>query len=274
MTLWVPVLRLAELEIDFSQLVDHLMAFDMSDVMDATGDFDSDDVDDDPIAASVNAPILLFTSANLGFGAGLVTAVQPYDDVPDTGRIVEFDIAAGGVGYAPGDVVEVDAPQQGSGYAFATVDTVDGEGAIVTLHLTDRGRYYVVGAVSFVANSGVGINATGNVTEVSPTGYGVGFAPGDEVSVVDAFLMIVDSVGSIGEVLTLHVSDPGMGIWPEGYNDGAGANPPSAGEGLRIIVTEVDAEQPDGTLQVIVEYSVIDIDAVGTPAIDHPAPEV
>lgn len=87
---------------------------------------------------------------------GLV-ATQPFSD---PGSLVEGTVSEGeqqGTGYTAGDSVEV-----GDGGAIVHVDSVDGDGAVLTYHVTDGGDpVYIVGGTYSDAHSGEEGHGTG-----------------------------------------------------------------------------------------------------------------
>lgn len=82
------------------------------------------------------------------------------------GPIVTSTLAAGGAGYAPGDVGTIDF----DGIAAYVVDTVGALGTVLTYHLTNVGVGYdtISNPLDTTATTGVGTGLTLNVTAIPP----------------------------------------------------------------------------------------------------------
>jgi hypothetical protein len=117
---------------------------------------------------------------------GLVIAITAVDGV--TGAITAPGATpaapfAGGASYAPLDVVSI---LGGNNDATATVDTVDGSGAVLTCHITNAGTHYLVANDSTAVVGGAG----------SITYGGYGYVPGMMIAIGTPG---VDGLGRLGD---------------------------------------------------------------------------
>lgn len=114
-----------------------------------------------------------YTFSKVG-SAGFALNLKVMNGDPTAGPIVTSTLDVGGSGYAPGDTFILIGVDNASSHG--TVDTVDGDGAVVTYTITNPGTNYSSPTTSTtVAQGGSGgdNNLTINITAVQP-GDGTG----------------------------------------------------------------------------------------------------
>ena len=148
--------------------------------------------------SSHNADLSVSATSTGGANASLSAVVG---GVGVDSFIDSITILDGGDGYAPGNVIVVtDNNNNGTGFV-GTVDTVDGNGAITAINITNNGSGYYATSFTITVNDRDAVNGTLGVIDVPFYGYDDGVA--GNISVDAMVSAIQDAISSADNTLTL-----------------------------------------------------------------------
>ncbi len=126
----------------------------------------------------------------------------------------------GGFNYVVGEELLITQPS-GAIQGIVIVDTVDGSGTVLTLHLLSQGTGYATGTKSTLTQSGIGTGCTVNITEVDDgaitvvtlTNGGTGYSAASGISVTGGH-----GTGALMEILSISnnaITKEGATTWAQ-----------------------------------------------------------
>ena len=213
-----------------------------------------------PYALSGNTP--LFDNIPIVF--------QTQADEGNTGAVNATSLgSSGGTGYVPGDTGNING---GGNDALYSVDTVDGDRAILTSALGAGGALYAVNDTGTITTGGANaayivdtVDGGGAVLTYHLTNAGTGYVVGagqatatggGQPGVGTGMTIDVNSTNGVGAVLTFHLTANGTG-----YNVGTNvATTVGSGSGDGGFTVNIDSITPgNGSIKYSFTYAVLDL---------------